>query len=529
MLKLLKIQLLSLFGLNKALHTKDPKAKRKLMGMFILFIFVFLYLFIMSYGYSYGMSMSLAPMGLAHLQLGMMMAISSLVTFIFTVYKTEGVLYGFKDFDLIMSMPVSTTTVVSSRIAMLYLSNAFLIFVIMIPSGIVYAQFGHPGILYYPFFALTLLLLPVIPSVLGALVSLLIKVVSAGSRHKNILSIVMTFVLVFAIIFFTQKLTSIDEAAIIDLATSFTGTVNRIYPLADLYINGVAYGRISDFILFIALNGLIFMVFCSILSNQFVRMNTHITTERSKRRYKLGTLQARSKLSAILSKEAHRYLSSSIYVMNTAFSAVALTIMSIGLLIFGNASLESLLGTPEVADMIRSLAPIAIGALLAFMNTTSASISLEGNSLWVMKSMPVSPLTIFAGKVALNLAIFVPSALINSAILTFILKPDPQIIPWMFVTPLIYVLFSSVMGLTVNLLMPNFDWKSLIIPVKQSSALIVSLLFSFAVMLLPIIVYLALGIDAWILTGGTTIILLFATMGMYMFLRTRGLRIWENL
>ncbi len=529
MLKLLKIQLLSLFGLNKALHTKDPKAKRKLMGMSVLFIFAFIYMFIMSYLYSYGMSITLAPMGLVHLQLGMMMALSSFITFIFTVYKTEGVLYGFKDFDLIMSLPVSTTTVVSSRIAMLYLSNVFLIFLIMIPSGIVYVQLANPGFLYYPFFMLTLVLLPVIPSVLGALVSLLIKVVSAGSRYKNILSIVMTFVLVFTVIFFTQRLSTIDEAAIMDLATSFTGTVNRIYPLANLYINGVAHGMISDFLLFIALNGLVFMVFCNLLSKQFVRLNTHITTERSKKNYKVGRLQSRSQLSAILSKEVHRYISSPIYVLNTAFSAVALTIISIGLLIFGSANFESLLGTPEIADLVLPLAPVVIGAALALMNTTNASISLEGSSLWVMKSMPVSPLTIFAGKAALNLAIFVPSALINSVILTFIIKPDPLIIPWMFVTPLIYVLFSSVMGLTVNLLIPNFDWKSLIVPVKQSMSLIVSLLITFVVMLLPMIVYFALDIDARILAGGTTFILLIITLGMCMFLRTKGVRIWQDL
>jgi len=51
------------------------------------------------------------------------MAIASIITLFTTIYKVNGILYAFKDYDFIMSMPVKIKKIIYSRMVLLYLMN----------------------------------------------------------------------------------------------------------------------------------------------------------------------------------------------------------------------------------------------------------------------------------------------------------------------------------------------------------------------------------------------------------------------
>ena len=113
---LLKIQLLGLFGINKALHANAAKAKRTLALAALVVVAIVAVVALYSVGVSEGMA-----------QLGMVEAIPLVAVLVGAVagavaafLKTNGVLFAFKDYDLVMSLPVPTLSVVLSRIASLY-------------------------------------------------------------------------------------------------------------------------------------------------------------------------------------------------------------------------------------------------------------------------------------------------------------------------------------------------------------------------------------------------------------------------
>lgn len=58
--------------------------------------------------YSVGMAFVLEPAGLLDLVPGLMMAVASVLSLVTTVYKAPGLLFAFKDYDLLMSLPVRT-------------------------------------------------------------------------------------------------------------------------------------------------------------------------------------------------------------------------------------------------------------------------------------------------------------------------------------------------------------------------------------------------------------------------------------
>ena len=69
----------------------------------------------------------------------------SLVT---TVYKAPGLLFAFKDYDLLMSLPVRTGSLVASRLLMLYGVNLAFTLLTMVPAWVVYAVFAAPPWFY---------------------------------------------------------------------------------------------------------------------------------------------------------------------------------------------------------------------------------------------------------------------------------------------------------------------------------------------------------------------------------------------
>lgn len=104
--RLTKLQLLSSFGLNQALHTKDPARRRKALLISLLVIAGILMIGAVSFGYSFMMAKSFEQLGRMELLLAVMMTVTSLVSFFTTVYKASGVLFSYKDYDMIMSLPV---------------------------------------------------------------------------------------------------------------------------------------------------------------------------------------------------------------------------------------------------------------------------------------------------------------------------------------------------------------------------------------------------------------------------------------
>ena len=113
---LLKIQLLGTFGLNKALHTDRAKAKRSI----ALFLLAVIAIGALCVGYSLGAAFGLGSFGLADDIPFVAVLVGSLAGAVAAFLKANGVLFAFKDYDIVMSLPVTTMAVVLSRLAALY-------------------------------------------------------------------------------------------------------------------------------------------------------------------------------------------------------------------------------------------------------------------------------------------------------------------------------------------------------------------------------------------------------------------------
>ena len=72
-------------------------------------------------------------------------------------------------------------------------------------------------------------------------------------------------------------------------------------------------------------------------------------------------------------------------------------------------------------------------------------------------------------------------------ILNIYLKPQLETIIMMYITPIIYALFISVLGLLINLYFPKFDWNNEVVVIKQSLASFLTMFLGFVFAFLPFV------------------------------------------
>ena len=116
---LLKTIITSTSNINVLRHSDDKKKRSLATGNIIGFGFIYLLLAIYTGGISFGMSY----FGMADAVPGIPATIIFALSFFLTLFKAHGILFGSKEYDMLMSMPFTVKNVVSSRCLFMYFDN----------------------------------------------------------------------------------------------------------------------------------------------------------------------------------------------------------------------------------------------------------------------------------------------------------------------------------------------------------------------------------------------------------------------
>lgn len=483
--RLVSIQLWAILGSMLAIGESKKKKTKALYVGFALFTIImsgvsFFYAYFMGSGLKLFNSIDLLP--------SLFMTLTSVIVLFTTIYKVKGTIFGFKDYDMVMSLPVSNSQIVASRLILLYSLNLAFVLIIMVPMMVAYGILALPGIQFYIFSVLTLFFIPLVPIIIASFLGTALTYLSMRFRYSNIVYMVFSFLLVISFMIIPIFIGD-SEQAFVEMSQALNNQINNIYPLSETYYKAVIKGDIALMLIFIAVSILAFMLFSLAVGKVFKRINTVIMTGRYKANYKLGRIKNSSPLKAIYIKDLKRYFASPIYVMNTGFGVVMMVLGSIALPFI---NLNTIAGDMDISGSIKDLIPIFITLCIATSSTTMASISIEGKNIWILKNLPVSVSKIFASKILVNLTILSP-ALLSSIFISFIIE-----LP--FINGLLIMLsvasfsvFVSLYGLVINLSFPNLSWTNETVIVKQSTASMISIFSGMGMTAIQYLLIMVLG------------------------------------
>ncbi|MBQ2955098.1 MAG: hypothetical protein IJE08_01410 [Clostridia bacterium] len=489
---LLRVQLSALLGLNKILHLKDKKERRSKLTAKIALFFCMLLLIPALGLYAYVMGEGMNAMGQIALFPAVMLAAGCMMTLISSVSLANGTLFAFRDYDLIMSLPVRNWEIALSRILLGYIWSAGLDLLIMIPCGAVYAWFVRPQWAFYPIFVLTMLAAPVLPMMIGALAGTILARLTANMRGSKYLQMLGSMALALGIMAVSWSMDSLMDSGLFGgFGVMLSNLMNRIYPLTGMYVSAVRDLNWLSTLVFILISAAALAVMTWFCGRFLRQINTALTTSRARGKFSMKKLRASSALAALYKKELRRYVSSPIWLMNTAFGLV-LALVGVGVLAFkGRAMIDIALIALEISGLDFGMVVFALGYIGAFIVntscTTACSISMEGKHLWLIQSLPVSGFDVLLSKMLVSLTLTIPTSLVIGVGAGLTLRMSGMEMTAVTAMALSYSVMSAALGLIVNLKSHSFDWTTEAAVVKQSAAVGITMLINMLLVIGPAI------------------------------------------
>ncbi|WP_105205636.1 hypothetical protein [Neobittarella massiliensis] len=528
-----RVYALESLGLGKLFHAKDPREKRKSLLMAVGFVLIAVMLVGISTTYSVAMGQMAAMLGRPELVLTVMAVAASLLSLITVIYKAGSVLFSFRDYDLQMALPIPQSTVVASRVLILYSGSLLFSCLLLVPAAVVYGLQAGPSMWYWLALIPALLALPLLPLILGLIIGGAVALLSARLGHSKIISVLLYGLVVVGVLLGSTALsfqaTEMQVTELAQIGGQVASQLEAVYPPARLFTQGVAGGSAASWALLMALCVLPFLLFCALVGRFYRQLHAVFSTTTARGKYRLGQLHQSSALTALYQKEWRRFTSSTLYIFNTGMGALMLVVAAGALLFMPRAQLEGFLGIPGLGGMLTGLCPLVMAAIGGMGSVSCCSISLEGDHLWILKSLPVSTSQIFISKVLVNLTVLVPACLLGSTMAGIALRPSP--VEWIFfyLTPLVFAVFTAVAGLVVNLLFPKLDWQSEVTVIKQSAASFTGVfatpLLAAAFIGLGFLLHLPMALVAIAATAAAALLCL----ALWLWLGTKGARIFAQL
>ena len=492
LLKATMSQDMSLFKIK----SKNESNARKIVLPIVLALIVML-----SIGsYAVMFAEELAPKNLTYIILTIFIMVTSLLTIIEGVYKSQGILFEAKDNDLLFSLPISKSKIFFTRVFKLISFQFLYNSLFMLPAIIVYAIYEKPNLSFYLLSLIMLVLLPIIPTIVACIIGYIIKGVTSRFKSRNILQVILTS-LILLIIFYGSFNMQTMIANVTQNANSINEVITKIYYPAGLYISLIQNFNILDLVSLLAINIIPAILFIYLASIFYFKITSKLgekgnnskkgNWEKSTKK----TFKAKSQLSGLISKEMKRFFSSSVFIVNAGFGMVLMLAVTIALSINFDGMINSMLQGKEIEipiTEIKAIIPKIFYGFVVFISCmtsiTSSMISLEGKSFNITKSLPVKPEKILLAKVLTSNIISTPVILVCDVIFFIVFKVAIMDMIFILLASILMPIFTALVGILMNLKYPKMDATSDTEVVKQSMSSGLSVFIGMFVGMLSIVI-----------------------------------------
>ncbi len=492
---LLKVSVKSM--LLSSTNSRGNSRKKAATGAGAMLLIAFLGLY-MSGFYSFMLMQVLAPMHMESLVF-IFMGIGALAGgLLFTTFAVKGVVFGGKDNDLLLSMPVGSTMLMASRVSAIYLENLLFSFFVLAPAGAVCAFMTQSGVghslLFWARLIIAVFALPLLDTALsvlfGALVAFLSAKVSRGALGQNI---VMALYMA-AVFWFAFNLNGMIEG----LAANAMGVKESLSWAAPML--WMADGILGDWGLLLAFAACCIVPFALVvfgLGKVYRQAVTAFAARSARNDYKLSAQSASGQKKALLAKEAKRFFGTPMYFWNSGIGLIMLLAAGVAALVM-QRELRMYLGLLGDALPLMPMAALVMGFCLSMCAIAAPSISLEGKYLWILREAPVGESALIWIKTGFQLLLSVPCTVVAGVCLAVALGLSPAEGGVLLLATVLFDLAHAAFGMLVGLAFPKLDAVNETVVVKQSLAVCLGMFVPMAVLGLCALLYWLGGmLSAW--------------------------------
>lgn len=429
------------------------------------------------------------------------------------VMLAQNELFESKHNELLLAMPIRMTDIAGARVAAMYLFNLVL-------AGAVAASCFLAYFLTLGFDAGMLAIgigcvaaLPAVPLFLGGLIGLVLNRITARMKNANLIKLILYFLLVGVYWNFSMHQQDLSRwAADSQRSLSGLGILTRPFLWFSEAIGEKAVGPM--FALAAVSAGLMALMIW--LLGLSYRSILTVGKPSAKRVYTARPLKTHSLMRALWLREARRAWSSFTLMVNILMP-IALMIAAAGAVIYYRRELAMAVamlrfqgGTAQGANLANM---VGFGLMAVLMVITAsyavscALISLDGPSRDLLGSLPLKESALLRSKLWFHYSLLGGFLLAASVVMTVVVHPAAPAAVGMIAVPQLFLFLTDELGLWANLRFPRLAWRNEAEATKNSTAALIYVLGSMALVLLPVGLYAAFWSDA---VAATTYVMIVA-------------------
>lgn len=464
--------------------------------------------------------------------------VTAIIGLIGGMFSTYSILYCPKDNELLLSMPIKPVTILSARMMSVYILILLYTITAFLPAPVVYFitkgfDFGVLVRSLVMYVSITLVVLA-----LSCALGWLLAIIAAKLGGKKVVTAVSLVVSLGTYYFFY-----FERERIMNLISSDPEKAEHTFKTALFPF--YAYGRgISDswlyFLIFLGIAAVLMAITLFLLSRSFISL---VTTKKSgrKKEYVARTVNANSAFGALFRRELRRFLTDPLYLLNNGLGAIMMIVVSVVVLVNMNAIrmlLNQLSGNasdpiaPFVFAHVMAFIPLSIvsGALffIALTPISSSSVSIEGNRLWILQTLPVSASTVLMAKLTVHMLFSGIPILILAVSLCIILKLGFTSI-LLCLAAVSAALLIGTFGLMLEVRNPRLEWTDESVAVKQNLNVLFTMLGGFGAAVVFGVMFIPLCLFFPFMLIPSLVIEVAAFIGLSVLFFRSSLKLWPRL
>ena len=494
----------------------------------------------------------LHAMGQEAVILGFALSIVSVVIFFFGIFYAMNIFYFSMDVENLLPLPFKPWHIMGAKFAVVLIYEYLTEIIFFAPTLIAYGIKSSGGVLYYTYGVIIFLLLPIVPLVIASVINMVIMRFTNIAKNKDRFRLVGGLIAMFfgiGLNIYIQRFTQeISQSQITEMFAkgnnSLVNLVTKIFPSTKIAVNSLINTTnlqgFINLILFIVITVAALMIFIILGQALYFKGVMGVSETASKRKALtsnelIKNTTQKSSLKVYVLKELKILFRTPIYFMNCVlmnFLWPVFLLIPIFAQKGGDTQLKQLI---EILKDGKSTG-IVLGSFFAFMVFASCSnaisttaISREGKNLFILKYVPMKYKDQLMAKVLSAVVLGIAGMLMVSVLGIILIKLPLDLAILMLIVGTVGILFTSFVGIFIDLNFPKLQWDTEQKAVKQNLNVLISMIICIALGGLTVFVVIKFNLSKWAVFA--LIVGLYSSLNvvLYYLLGTKGVSMLRKI
>lgn len=421
-----------------------------------------------------------------------------IIAFIQSILSSLNVLYFSKDIEFLLPLPINSLKIVLAKFNVMLVSEYIVELLTFAIPFLVYGITFQVSIMFYIMSVLVFLFLPIIPILLGTILTVILMRFTSFVKNKDIvqyITVFFTFAIIIAIQIYSINTTELTDFMIANKLIQINGLTDIFADYFIILKHGInAITEIENRLAFSNMLYLIgesvtaYLLVSILLSTTYINSATNVVSGNSKKtKTDFRKIKRNSTRKAYIDKEFKILFRNPVFFLNSVLPVLIIPIIMlipfISEFYSGSDTASNQAVLSAVGDNIENTVGFAIciciiNFLYMFNYVSVTSISREGESVVFMKYIPLELYKQCRYKA-------IPAFILNFIPLFFIVigmnllfsKISISFTLEVFIVGLLCNLFISYAEVLIDILKPKIHWTSEYTVVKQNMNMLWSTIF----------------------------------------------------